>query len=829
MGQAAAARARMKARVAGASAPGIAAKGGRSPASSASSMPSEAASSTSYQPGTSTTGKPDLARAFEREPINVARAPGDVREQPGMRFRQPDQGVAAVVSGAQDDIVAAAHRFGGVAQDRARQRRRIRIDQNGAAMSGREKIDRAVQKALAEIALDLRHQLKCLRQQREQGRFGAARRIERVAGDAAVPARAAIVRAKIADEAGGNRRAFVGPQRRRQPRLRCAAHRRLAGDGKCDRAQMRRPLIGRLTACPIRREMAIFTTRQSNESSIKSEPSRAMPSILHVFLCFAAALLFWGTVGLALSRRLMPAALALPVAPALGWAVHSALALPLYRLIGFTPLDALCSFPCSFLAVALLALRLPRPGQRRDRRPRSALGLCAGGFARRRSGRRGVSEILWRRRRLGRTDLRSLQSRDHRRNDAARPAAGQSVFRRGRARSHGLAYYYLWHFSAAELALIPGVSGWEADIALSAFTAFSSVALMMGFAVWIGGRAAAGVWVVPLAFAASLHPVAGGGIRRGEFLHDHSCRRPDLPAGCSRPAGRRSTSLRRHASCCRACCCCSLRAAHRCRRCCSRLVVVAGYESSTWVGGIVFAVAAPAMAVVLLMHMPAQTRRRFVGALPVAALIAAVLAYPFLHDQFLNAAGRDVGSPIAFAPFSVLDFPDSDAVRRALDIPAFWLALLVIEFPAIYIPGLVSLVGTLRGKFTAEPALLMSKLLLVLALVGLAHRRLFHHHLYRQQRSRLARGAARRLCADHLCRHRPRPLACAPSPLAAGLGLALSAACAAALVPARRRKAGAAHSPPARPLPQHRSCGRRCAATPAPPNASLTIRSSWPR
>ena len=28
----------------------------------------------------------------------------------------------------------------------------------------------------------------------------------------------------------------------------------------------------------------------------------------------------------------------LPAAPALGWAVHSALALPLYRLIGFTPL-----------------------------------------------------------------------------------------------------------------------------------------------------------------------------------------------------------------------------------------------------------------------------------------------------------------------------------------------------------------------------------------------------------------------------------------------------------------------------------------------------------
>src|SRR4249919_3119490 len=51
-------RKRIKRRVAGASAPSIAAKDGRSPANSASSMPSEAASSTSYQPGTSTVGKP---------------------------------------------------------------------------------------------------------------------------------------------------------------------------------------------------------------------------------------------------------------------------------------------------------------------------------------------------------------------------------------------------------------------------------------------------------------------------------------------------------------------------------------------------------------------------------------------------------------------------------------------------------------------------------------------------------------------------------------------------------------------------------------------------
>src|SRR5206468_10024518 len=40
-----------------------------------------------------------------------------------------------------------------------------------------------------------------------------------------------------------------------------------------------------------------------------------------------------------------------------------------------------------------------------------------------------------------------------------------------------VAYYYLWHFSAAELALPLRISGWEADIGLTWFTAFASLLL----------------------------------------------------------------------------------------------------------------------------------------------------------------------------------------------------------------------------------------------------------------------------------------------------------------------------------------------------------------
>src|SRR6202034_3323095 len=58
-----------------------------------------------------------------------------------------------------------------------------------------------------------------------------------------------------------------------------------------------------------------------------------------------------------------------------------------------------------------------------------------------------------------------------------------------------LAYYYLWHFSAAQLSLALSVSGWEADIGLTWFTAFASLNLMMGVAVWLRKRSTAAIFV----------------------------------------------------------------------------------------------------------------------------------------------------------------------------------------------------------------------------------------------------------------------------------------------------------------------------------------------
>ena len=58
--------------------------------------------------------------------------------------------------------------------------------------------------------------------------------------------------------------------------------------------------------------------------------------------------------------------------------------------------------------------------------------------------------------------------------------------------------------------------------------------------------------------------------------------------------------------------------------------------------------------------------------------------------------------PIGVDPYEVLGpwFPEH--LRRILDLPAFWLVLLVIEFPAIFITGVIALAVLLRSGLESE-------------------------------------------------------------------------------------------------------------------------------
>ena len=102
-----------------------------------------------------------------------------------------------------------------------------------------------------------------------------------------------------------------------------------------------------------------------------------------------------------------------------------------------------------------------------------------------------------------------------------------------------------------------------------------------------------------------------------------------------------------------------------------------------------------------------------------AGLITMTLTFPFLRDQAAASAARSDESPIAFQALEVFDGGAPEAWRRILDVPGYWLVLLVIEFPAIYLPGLFSLVGTVRTKLVSGDQMQTSRAFAALALVSL--------------------------------------------------------------------------------------------------------------
>lgn len=441
-----------------------------------------------------------------------------------------------------------------------------------------------------------------------------------------------------------------------------------------------------------------------------------MPTIAACILFGAGALIIWGAIGFALGRRIVPEALALPLAPTLGWACHSALALPFYQVAGLTRLTVIiaCAVPLAAAAFSLMARAEIKNGG--VRLPALAYGLAA---------LLAVIPALAVLPKLN-GDAVTLAAPifDHAKialiDDIARlgvPPGNPFFGETGRASE--LAYYYLWHFSAAELAVLFGVSGWEADIVLTGFTAFASLILMAGFAVWISNRASAGLFAIPLAFAASLYPVLEFLLGPATF---YSIFLP--PTGF---AGWlfQSTWAPQHvaAAACIVLACFLLtrltQAGALLPAIVLGLVVAAGYHSSVWIGGIVFALAAPVIAALVLATAPPPARRRIVLLFGVAAVVTLALAFPFVKAQMAVAAARQVTHPIAVSPHEVFNIAVPDAWRAFLNIPGYWLAFLFIEFPAIYVPGLVSLAYSVRDGSAAAPVRESAKAFAVLAVISL--------------------------------------------------------------------------------------------------------------
>ncbi len=443
-----------------------------------------------------------------------------------------------------------------------------------------------------------------------------------------------------------------------------------------------------------------------------------MVSPINVIICGTAALLFWGALGLAFARWLVPASLALPIAPALGWACHSVLALALYRYVGFTaPIVVISSIAAIALAFPFL---LPRTAVD-DGEPFVRLPIWAYALALLLA---VVPALALFPKVSGEGLTLAPAIFDH-----SKVAIIDEMTRLGlppgnpffgeAGRDAPLIYYYLWHFSAAELALPFRASGWEADIAMSGFAAFSSLTLMMGFAAWISGRVSAGIWVVPLCFAASLHPILEWLFGAKAF---YSIVLP--PTGLAGWLFQTTWAPQHIAltSCVMLACFLLVQMPRRPSPLAALvlgLVAAAGFESSTWVGGIVFGAASAAIGITSHLACPRDARRLFARLSGMAALLALVLSYPLLHDQLLAGSVRDTGFPLAFAPYAVFNRWAPDVVRRVLDIPGYWLVFLVIEFPAIYIPGGIALASCLRLKPARASIGPTTRAFAILMLVGL--------------------------------------------------------------------------------------------------------------
>ena len=421
-----------------------------------------------------------------------------------------------------------------------------------------------------------------------------------------------------------------------------------------------------------------------------------MPELQHVALAAAAALVLGVGVGWALAGRIA-AGRALALAPALGWAVFSALALPILTLTGFTrgAVAGVCALAV-ITGLAILRWR-PRLAGAGPAPPLWAYGAAAILAL-------GPALAVWPKLDDGGLVLAEPMF-DHSKIAIIDAIVRQGLppidpFIGGAAGSAGLAYYYLWHFDAAVLAKLVGASGWEADIALTWFTGFASLALMMGLAAGLGGYKKAAFWVVAMSFAGSLRPLIPAAFA-GAYLY---------PAQGLQAWLFQTSWAPQHvaaASCVVLSACIMARLGERRSWALVPLlavVVAAGFESSSWVGGIVFAAAALPAGVALLALSP--RRLLLTAQAAVASALALALASPFLAGEWAAAAARQIGLPIALSPFPVLGPAVGAGIRRVLDVPACWI-LLVIEFPAIAGAGAGALIGAIRSRKT-ERALVAS-------------------------------------------------------------------------------------------------------------------------
>ncbi|HEY9215489.1 MAG TPA: hypothetical protein VIQ29_21875 [Ancylobacter sp.] len=443
-----------------------------------------------------------------------------------------------------------------------------------------------------------------------------------------------------------------------------------------------------------------------------------MFSLISALLCAAVGLLLWTGVGYVLARRLaLGHGLALPVAPALGWAVQNAVALALAQLIGFSPVASLGAAALLCSAVLLKQPSSDVAGGNHGTVPWwifAIAAIVAIAPAMAVLPKQAAEGIILAPAIFDHSKIALIDEIVRGGVPPVNPFFGPA------GQSADVAYYYLWHFGAAQLAGLTGATGWEADAAASWFTAFSTLALMAGLARYLSASRLAPVIALALCCTGSLRPVLEAIIGGAELEHllkpasgfagwlFQSSWSPHhvAAAGCLVTATLLVTRL--------------ARTPDALSTVILALVLAAGFQSSIWVGGVVMALVAAALVPLLLSSIPLPAWPRFVGAGVAAGLLTLGIASPLLVAQYHAALLRAAGSPVMIVPYAVLGPLAEAALGWAGDMAAYWLVLLVVEFPLVYIAGTLTLVRRATGREDDDLRRIDIRALLTVVAVSLA-------------------------------------------------------------------------------------------------------------
>ena len=365
-----------------------------------------------------------------------------------------------------------------------------------------------------------------------------------------------------------------------------------------------------------------------------------MASPVNALVCALIATAFWSLLGYALGSRLVPRVLAIGAAPVIGWSVHSAATLPIYLLFGFSPLlvagiGAVC--------VLIAGFSLSQPRSAGEIEPAQTIPVWA--FAARRGGRASAGgdhppEVFRWRRLACRRDVRSCKNRDCRCDDAARSAAGQSRVWRSRCIERLgllLSVAFQRRRDCARHVDERLGSRRRSDLVHSVRLAqlddgARGVAEQTRHRGDLGGGAGGGRFAV----GDALLDLPSQNFRAGAHAADRNGRL--ALSGHMGSATSDGGVLRRAATV-------LLVTRYALQQDLAlvvtiALLVVAGFESSAFVGGIAFAVAGLIAAPILLSEVDPQRRLRFVGGLAIAALLVVCLIAPFVRDQLAAIQAR---------------------------------------------------------------------------------------------------------------------------------------------------------------------------------------------